>query len=82
MKSTVRAKLKAASQEEWIHLCKQHFEYLLWKPPKVTYEPIVKIISSQLEIKLGQLTQEELDLVLSKIKNRKSAGHDEIPPGV
>ena len=39
-KSTVRAKLKAASQEEQIHLWKQHFENLLGRPLKVTDEPI------------------------------------------
>ena len=76
---TARAKLKAASQEEQIHLWKQHFENLLGKPPKVTDEPIAKIISNQLDIKLGQFTQEELDLVLRKIKNREAAGLDEIP---
>ena len=51
--STVRAKLKAANQEEQIHLWKQHFKNLLGKPPKVTDEPITKIISNQLDIKLG-----------------------------
>ena len=30
-------------------------------------EPITKIISNQLDIKLGQFTQEELDLVLRKL---------------
>ena len=45
-------------------------------------EPITKIISNQLDIKLGQFTQEELDSVLRKNKNRKSAGLDEIPPEV
>ena len=39
-KSTVRAKLKAANQEEKIHLWKQHFENLLGKPPKGKHEPI------------------------------------------
>ena len=31
-------------------------------------EPTEKIISNQLDIKLGQFTQEELDLLLRKIK--------------
>ena len=39
----------------------------------------MRIISKQLDIKLGQFTQEELDSVLRKIKNRKAAGLDEIP---
>ena len=81
-KSTVRVKLKAASQEERIHLWKQNFEYLLRKPPKVMDEPITKNISDQLDIKLGQFTQEELDSVQRKFKNSKAAGFDEIPPEV
>ena len=52
------------------------------KPPKVTHEPITRIISKQLDIQLGQFMQEELDSVLRKIKNRKAAGLDEIPTEV
>ena len=81
-KSTVKAKLKAANQQERIKLWKQHFENLLGNPPKVTHEPITRIIGKQLDIKLGPFTQEELDSVLRKIKNRKAAGRDEIPPEV
>ena len=39
-KSTVKAKLKAANQQERIKLWKQHFENLLGNPPKVMHEPI------------------------------------------
>ena len=39
-------------------------------------------MSKQLDIKLGPFTQEELDSVLRKIKNKKAAGLDEIPPEV
>ena len=46
------------------------------------HEPITRIISKQLDIKLGPFTQEELDSVLKKLKNRKAAGLDEIPPEV
>ena len=42
----------------------------------------IKYISKQLDIKLGPFTKEELDSVLRKIKNRKAAGLDEIPPEV
>ena len=80
-KSIAKAKLKAANQQERIKLWKQHFENLLGNPPKVTHEPITRIISKQLDIKLGPFTQ-ELDSVLRKIKNRKAAGLDEIPPEV
>ena len=81
-KSTANAKLKAAKQQERIKLWKQHFENLLGNPPKVTHEPITRIISKELDIKLGLFTQEELDSVLRKIKNRKAAGLDEILPEV
>ena len=73
---------KAASQQERVKQWKQHFENLLENPPKVTNEPITKIIRKQLDIKLGPFTKEELDSVLRKIKNRKAAGFDEIPPEV
>ena len=42
----------------------------------------MKIISKQLDIKLGPFTLEQLDSVLRKIKNRKAAGLDEISPEV
>ena len=81
-KGTVKAKLNATSQEEWIDLWKHHFENLLGKPPKVTHEPITKHFSNQLDIKLGQFIQKELHLVLRKNKNRKARGLDEIHPEV
>ena len=71
-KSTAKAKLKAISQQKQIQLWKPHFENLLGNHLKVTHEPITRIISKQLDIKLGQFTQ-ELDSVLRKIKNRKAA---------
>ena len=42
----------------------------------------MKIINNQLDIELGEITQEELDIVLSKIENSNVASLDEIPPGV
>ena len=42
----------------------------------------MKIINNQLDIKLEHFMQEELNVVLIKIKNRKAAGLDEIPPEV
>ena len=74
-KSTARAKLKAANQEERIH-----FEHLLRKPPRVTGKSITKIINNQLDIKLEQFTPEELDSMQRKIKKRKAAWLEEIPP--
>ena len=48
---------------------------------KPTWKPTESNISKQLDIKLGPFTK-ELNLVLRKIKNRKAAGLDEIPPEV
>ena len=79
-KSTAKAKLKTASQQERVKLWEQHFKNLLGNPPKITNEPITRIISKQLDIKLGPFTKEELDSFLRKIKNRKAAGLDETPP--
>ena len=81
-KRTAKAKLKAANQQERIKLWKQHFENLLTNPPNVTQEPITRIINKQLDIKLGPFTKEELNSVLRKIKNRKVAGLEELPPEV
>ena len=67
-KNTAIAKLKAANQQDRIKLWKQHFETLLGNAPKVTHEPITRIICKQLDIKLGPFTQAELDSVLRKMK--------------
>ena len=74
--------MKAANQQERIKRWKQHFENLLGNPQKVTYKPITRIISKQLDIKLDPFTKEELGTVLRNIRNRKAAGLDEIPPEV
>ena len=81
-KSWVKAKRKAANHPERIKLWKQLFENLRGNPPKVTHKPITRIISKQLDMKLGPFTQDELESVLRKIKNRKAAGLDEIPPEI
>ena len=81
-KSKAKEKLKAANQQERIKLWKQHFENPLGNPPKVMLEPITRIISKQLDIKLRPFTHEELDSVLRKFKNRKAAGMGEITPEV
>ena len=58
------------------------FQEFTRNPPKVTHERITRIISKQLDIKIGQFTQEELDSLQRKINNRKAAGFDEIPTEV
>ena len=52
-KSTAKAKLKATNQQERIKLWKQHFKNLLGNPPKVTHEPITRIISKLYTIHLS-----------------------------
>ena len=56
----------------------------LYKSTVCCFEQILEAepYKKQLYIKLGPFTQEELDSVLRKIKNRKAAGLDEIPPEV
>ena len=81
-KSISRTKLKAASQEERIHMWKEHFKNMLGKSPKVTDKLIMKIINNQLEIKLEQFLQVEFKIVQTKIKNRKAASLIEVPSEV
>ena len=81
-KNKTKHKLKAKIQQERIQLWKQHFKNLQGNPPIVTHEPITRIISKRLDIKIRPFTQEDLNSVLRKIKNRKAAGLDEIPPEV
>ena len=52
----------------------EHFKNLLGKSPNATDKLITKIIRNQVDIKQGQFSQEELNIVQAKIKNRKVAG--------
>ena len=79
-KSTSKTRPKAASQEEQIW--KEHVKNLLRNSSKVTNKPITKIINSLQDIKLWQFMEEELNVVLTKIKSRKAAGLDKILPEV
>ena len=56
------------------------FQKPLGNSPKVSDKPKTKIINSQLNIKERQFTEEELNVVLSKIKSRKAAGLNKILP--
>ena len=58
------------------------FQESAWNSPKVMDKPITKIINCQLDIKLEQFMLEELNVVLTKMKSRKTAGLNEIPPKV
>ena len=63
-KSTSRTNLKAASQEQIRHKWKEHYKNLLGNPPEITdKQPKTKIINGQLDMKLRQFTEKELDAV-------------------
>ena len=47
-----------------------------------TDKPIAKILKCQLDIKLREFTESELNIVLTKIKSRKAASLNKIPPEV
>ena len=59
-----------------------HFQNLLGKSPIVSDSTIEKVIEHELEIKTGPFNELELDLVLKKLKNKKAAGLDGIPPEI
>ena len=78
-KSTAKAKLKATNQQERIKLLKQHFENLLGNPPKVTHEPVTRIISKQLDIKLRPSLKKNSTRFLEKFKTGKPQGLARFP---
>ena len=80
--STSWFKLEDASQKERIHIWKELFKYRLRKSPKNRDKPITKMINNQLDIKQGQCIQEKLDAVQTKMKKKKAAGFNKIPPDV
>ena len=64
-KSTLKAKLKAASQEEKLQKWKEYFKNQFGKPAE-------EIINEQEDIKIEQFTEYELNTVLKKkILNQK-----------
>ena len=65
-KSTTRGKLKVASQEERLQI-----RIYLENPPEILDEPTKEIIHDQLDIKVGQFTEEKLDTVQKKLKVEK-----------
>ena len=81
-KRSTQAKLKASSQDERLQKWKEHFQNLLGKAPVIKDQPIQQIIDNELPIKKGPFSEEELEAVLKKLKNKKAPGLDEIPPEV
>ena len=81
-KRSTQAKLKASTQDERLQKWKEHFQNLLGKAPVIKDQPIQQIIDNQLPIKKGPFSEEELETVQKKLKNKKAPGLDEIPPEV
>ena len=81
-KRSTQAKLKASSQDERLQKWKEHFQNLLGKAPVIKDQPIQQIIDNELPIKKRPFSEEELETVLKKLKNKKAPGLDEIPPEV
>ena len=82
MEKNLESKTKSCQPRLKISKVEKHFKNLLGNPPEITDKPAEKIINSQLNIKLGQFMDEELDAILTKIKSRKAAGFNEISPEV
>ena len=61
---------KTKRRQKW----KEHFRNLFGNPLEITNKLQKKNFYSQLDIKLGQFTKEEIDAILKKIKSRKTAG--------
>ena len=59
-----------------------HFKNLLGKSPTVSDSTVEKVIEHELEIKTRPYNELEQDLVLKKLKDKKAAGLDGIPPEV
>ena len=55
---------------------------LLRKAPGISRQHIQQIIDTELPIKKGPFSEDELGAVLNKLKNEKAPGLDEIPPEV
>ena len=60
---------------------KKIFQVSFRKPSWSHWQTYSEIINSQLDIKQGQFTEEELDTILKDIKKTKPANLDEISPG-
>ena len=81
-KSTSRANLKVTNQEERFQNWKEYFKDLLGNLPEITDKPTKEIIDGQLDIKLGQFMEEELNTVLKKLKAEKLWALNKIPSEV
>ena len=78
-KNQLRLNVKQG-QNEGLDKWKTHFEELLRNKPQVSKEPVEKIVEHELDIKKVNFSKEELQKVLTKIRNGKARGLDNIPP--
>ena len=77
-KSCNSSKLKASSQKELVQLWQKYFKNLLGNQPKITDNEITPVFT-ELNIKKGPFTMEELLKAVKSIKYGKACGLDEIP---
>ena len=80
-KKSTKAKIKASNQEERLKKWMNHFKNL-GKSLTVSDSTVEKVIEHELEIKTRPYNELGLDLILKKLKNKKAAGLDGIPPEV
>ena len=74
-------KTRVSNQVKRLHEWKEYFKNLPRNPLEIIEKPI-KMINSQLDIKLRLFAEKELDAVSKKIKSRKATVIDKIPPEV
>ena len=76
-KSTLKSKTKSCQPTRKSSVVERTFQ-----ESEIADKLTKKIITCQLDIKLGEFTEKELVAVLKKIKSRKAADVAEIPPDV
>ena len=76
------SKGKATRQKDRLQKWKVHFQKHLGNPPKIIEYYTQKIVDKQQDIKLGDFTTDKINQALKKLKGRKAAGLDGIPPEV
>ena len=83
-KNSCRSKIKAQNNEERVKLWQQHFQDLLGKPTKINEneEEISQIVNSELDIKKGLFTPDEIIIAVRSIQHGKAVGLDKIPAEV
>ena len=78
-KSTSKAEQKSCQPRRTNTPCRKNISIICLETPLKLDIHITKISNNQTDIKLRQFTQEEINEVLTKIKDRKAAGLHQIP---